>query len=81
MMIHKVTRFKTLDKEFHSLQQAITYREQRVEDFISKLQGFKEFPKKHALIFMDELLATRKELVNLLNYSDWVENEDQDDEL
>lgn len=78
MTIHTKTVFVTLGQQFDTLKRAIRCREDAIEEFLRKLPGYREFPAKHTTAFIQAIIDNRSALSALLDYSDTLEQSEDD---
>lgn len=69
-MIKVVTVYRTKDKQFETLKEAIDHRENLVEKFFRDTPGFWQMSFKDRGEFVESILSRRKELIDLLSYND-----------
>lgn len=75
-MIEAVRVFRTKGKQFERLQQAIDFREELIDKFLTSLPGYYDMPLRSRTAFMEGILGRRKELIDLLSYDDMPESDD-----
>jgi hypothetical protein len=77
--IARKTVYTTKGREFPTWGLAVQHRRDLVGEFISKLPFFKQdMSLKHQIVFVEELLLRRDQLIDLLNFCDAEPEENAD---